>query len=151
MILTYNMQTVGAGNSVLFWIGCLLDTNFPEAVLPPSSGMKATMQWVHLLDQARQPRRWRQHGLRNFGFKPPTCITQPRKPGLLISYLLTYLLTYLLHGAGYYLKSWLSLSASKNTLLFMEPEGSVPCSQKPATGPYPEPAESSSPHRSLSP
>jgi hypothetical protein len=26
----------------------------------------------------------------------------------------------------------------------MEPEGSLPCSQKPATGPYPEPAESSS-------
>jgi hypothetical protein len=25
----------------------------------------------------------------------------------------------------------------------MEPEGSSPCSQKPATGPYPEPAESS--------
>jgi hypothetical protein len=27
-----------------------------------------------------------------------------------------------------------------------EPEGSSPCSQKPANGPYPEPAESSSPH-----
>jgi hypothetical protein len=33
----------------------------------------------------------------------------------------------------------------------MELEGSLPCSQKPATGPYPEPAESSSPHWSLSP
>jgi hypothetical protein len=32
-----------------------------------------------------------------------------------------------------------------------EPESSSPCSQKPATEPYPEPAESSSPHRSLSP
>jgi hypothetical protein len=30
--------------------------------------------------------------------------------------------------------------------VFMEPESSSPCSQKP----YPEPAESSSPHRSLS-
>jgi hypothetical protein len=30
---------------------------------------------------------------------------------------------------------------------FAEPEGSLPCSQKPATGPYPEPAESNSPHR----
>jgi hypothetical protein len=61
--------------------------------------------------------------------------------------------TYLLHGAQYYLKSWLSFSLSKNILLalFMEPEGSSPCSQKPATGSYPEPAESSSPHRSLSP
>jgi hypothetical protein len=27
----------------------------------------------------------------------------------------------------------------------MEPEGSSPCSQKPATGPYPEPADFSSP------
>jgi hypothetical protein len=34
---------------------------------------------------------------------------------------------------------------------FMEPEGSLPYSHKPTTGPYPEPAESISPHRSLSP
>jgi hypothetical protein len=33
----------------------------------------------------------------------------------------------------------------------METEGSLPCSQKAATEPYPEPAESSSPHRSLAP
>jgi len=33
----------------------------------------------------------------------------------------------------------------------MESEDSVPCSQKPATGPYPEPAESSSPHQFISP
>jgi hypothetical protein len=32
---------------------------------------------------------------------------------------------------------------------FMESGGSVPCLQKPATRLYPEPAESSSPHRSL--
>jgi hypothetical protein len=32
----------------------------------------------------------------------------------------------------------------------MEPEGSLPCSQKPATVPYPELAESSSPHRPVS-
>jgi hypothetical protein len=34
---------------------------------------------------------------------------------------------------------------------FMEPEGSSPCSQKSATGLYPEPAESNSLHQSLSP
>jgi hypothetical protein len=62
----------------------------------------------------------------------------------------TYLLTYLLHGAGYYLKSWLSFILSKIPRFLMEPEGSSPCSQKPATGPYPKPAESSSPHRCLS-
>jgi hypothetical protein len=33
----------------------------------------------------------------------------------------------------------------------MEPEGSLLCSQKPANGPYPDPAESSSLRRSLSP
>jgi hypothetical protein len=32
---------------------------------------------------------------------------------------------------------------------FMEPEGSLPCSQNPATEPYPEPAKSNSLHRSL--
>jgi len=64
--------------------------------------------------------------------------------------LLTYLLTYLLHGAGNYLKSWLSLSLSKISCFLMEPEGSSPCSQKPATGSYPEPVESSLPHWSLS-
>jgi len=37
----------------------------------------------------------------------------------------------------------------KYPAFFMKPEGSLPCSQKHATGPYPEPAESSSPHRSL--
>jgi hypothetical protein len=49
------MQTVGKGNFMLFWIVCQLDSNFPEAVLPPTSGMKATMQWLHLLDHTLQP------------------------------------------------------------------------------------------------
>jgi hypothetical protein len=35
--------------------------------------------------------------------------------------------------------------------LLMEPDGSLPCSQKSAIGPYPEPSESSLPHRSQSP
>jgi hypothetical protein len=43
------------------------------------------------------------------------------------------------------------VKTKKYPAFFMEPEGSLPCSQKPTTGPYPEPAESSSPHQSLSP
>jgi hypothetical protein len=39
----------------------------------------------------------------------------------------------------------------KISRFLMEPKGSSLCSQKPAIGPYPEPAESSLPHRSLSP
>jgi hypothetical protein len=42
-------------------------------------------------------------------------------------------------------------SLVKKISFFMETEGSLPCSQKPAAGPYPEPAESSSSHRSPSP
>jgi hypothetical protein len=43
-------------------------------------------------------------------------------------------------------------SASQKTSCFlMEPEGSLPCSQKPTIRPYTKPAESSSPHLSLSP
>jgi hypothetical protein len=60
----------------------------------------------------------------------------------------------------YFLTPWCRIWFEKLTVtklvkkypaFFMEPEGSLQCSQKPATGLYPEPAESSSPHRSLSP
>jgi hypothetical protein len=41
-----------------------------------------------------------------------------------------------------------SAAQKKISCFLTEPEGLLPCSQKPATRPYPEPAESSSPHRS---
>jgi hypothetical protein len=42
-------------------------------------------------------------------------------------------------------------ACQKISCFLMEPEGSLPSSRKLVTGPYPEPAESSSSHRSLSP
>jgi hypothetical protein len=42
-------------------------------------------------------------------------------------------------------------ACQKYPAFFMELEDSSPCFQKLATGPYPEPAETRSPHRSLSP
>jgi hypothetical protein len=63
-----------------------------------------------------------------------------------LSHSLTHSLTHSLHGAGYYFKSWLSLSLSKKSCFIMEPEGSLPNSHKLATEPYPVPAESSLPH-----
>jgi hypothetical protein len=39
----------------------------------------------------------------------------------------------------------------KHIAFFMKLEGSLPCSQKPAFGTYPEPVESNSPHWFLSP
>jgi hypothetical protein len=65
----------------------------------------------------------------------------------------TYLLTYLLTPWCRILFENLIVTqpVKKYPAFFMEPEGSLPFSQKPTIGPYPEPAESSSPHRSLSP
>jgi hypothetical protein len=54
------------------------------------------------------------------------------------------LYTYLHHSARYYLKSWLSLSLSKISYFLCGTPSSSLCSQKPATGPCPELAESSS-------
>jgi hypothetical protein len=80
---------------------------------------------------------------------------------VLIFCIVTYLLTYLLtHSLTHSLTPWcgtliekliVTQLVKKYPAFFMEPEGSLPCLQKPAIGPYPEPAESSSPHRSLPP
>jgi hypothetical protein len=42
-------------------------------------------------------------------------------------------------------------ACQKIPAFFMEPEGSLPYSQQPSTGTYPEPVESRPPHRSLFP
>jgi len=64
------------------------------------------------------------------------------------SYTFTYLLS---PWCRIFFEKLLVTHVIKQTAFFMEPEGSLPRSQRPATGPYHEPAESSSPHRSLSP
>jgi hypothetical protein len=58
-----------------------------------------------------------------------------------------FLLTY---GAEPFLRSCQLCSQSGTSQHFKEPEGSSPCTQKPSTGPYPEPDRSSSYHPILS-
>jgi hypothetical protein len=77
----------------------------------------------------------------------------PFPSGVILTYLLTYLLTYSLTHSMVQDIIWKAdchAARQKISRFFTEPEGSSPCSHVPATGPYPEPAESSSPHRFLS-
>jgi hypothetical protein len=61
-----------------------------------------------------------------------------------------YLLNSLTHGAEPYLRSRQLSSYSRTSKNFMEPEGLLPCSQKPSTGPYLEPDRSNPYHPILS-
>jgi hypothetical protein len=56
----------------------------------------------------------------------------------------------LTHGAEPFLRSRQLCSDSKNSQHFMEPEVSLPCSQEPSTGPYPQPDKSNPYHPILS-
>jgi hypothetical protein len=56
----------------------------------------------------------------------------------------------LTHGAEPFLRSRQLCSYSKISQHFMEPEGSMPCSQEPSSVPYPEPDQSNPYHPILS-
>ena len=60
----------------------------------------------------------------------------------LFTFLHTYLLTYLLHGVESFLKTKRFSGSQEIPRIFLEPEGSSPHSQVPATCPYPESARS---------
>jgi hypothetical protein len=64
-----------------------------------------------------------------------------------ISCHLTYLLT---HDVEPFLRSRQLCSHSRTSQHFMEPEGSISCSQEPSTSPYPEPYQSNIHHSILS-
>jgi hypothetical protein len=70
-----------------------------------------------------------------------------------LHYLLTYLLTYLLIPwcRILFAKLIVTQPVKQHPDFFMKPEVLLPCSQKSATEPYPEPAESISSHRFLAP
>jgi hypothetical protein len=54
----------------------------------------------------------------------------------------------LIHGAKPFLRSCQLCSYSRTSQHFMEPEGTLPCSQEPSTGPYSDPDQSNPYHRS---
>jgi hypothetical protein len=56
----------------------------------------------------------------------------------------------LTHGAELFLRSRQLYSYSRTSQHFMEPGGSLPCSQEPTAGPYPEPDQSNPYHSILS-
>jgi hypothetical protein len=72
-------------------------------------------------------------------------IDKPRAYTRYSLYLLIYLLT---HGAEPLLRSCQLCSHSRISQHFMESEGSIPCSEEPSTGPYPE-AYESNPHQPI--
>ena len=76
----------------------------------------------------------------NFGALSYFCLLTLRVP---INYLITYFLSYLLGGTEFFLRGQSFFSKSIDFLHFMEPEGSLPYSQVPATYTSPVPDRSS--------
>jgi hypothetical protein len=77
-------------------------------------------------------------------------VSQQRADILNIIYDGEYSIHSLTHRVKSSLKSCQLCSYSRNSQHFMEPEGSLLCSQEPSTGPYPEPDQSNPYHPILS-
>jgi hypothetical protein len=65
--------------------------------------------------------------------------------------ILSYYYNYYMVQCRIFFEKLIVAQLVKQPAFLIEPKGSLPCSQKSATGPYPEPAKSNSPHQSLSP
>jgi hypothetical protein len=74
--------------------------------------------------------------------KPDRIVNTPQR----ITHSLTHSLT---QGAEAFLRSCHLCSYSRTSQHFMEPEGSLLCSQEPSTGPYPEPDQFNPYHLSI--
>jgi hypothetical protein len=119
---------------------------------------------IHSSEQARGPNLWnlsKQRSITTLNFSKENCEnTQVKERSSTIPFSAVLVRNLRSSFIGIIKRVWCRISFEKLTItqlvkqypaFFMELEGSLPCSQKPATGPYPEPAESSSSHRSLSP